>query len=243
MGKSTTAALLYTGGLCKNHIAMDVPSEAARLLAQPTRARLFAALQRLRRAATTDELAGELGLHVNGVRRQLERMDDAGLLERRRTRHGRGRPRDEWSIAVDASPLGGRPEAYADLAGWLARAIPAGPGRLRQIEKTGREIGRELAPDTPGELEEGFRQIFTALGFQPAIETDAGEELTCTLGNCPYRASVRANPAVVCALHKGITLGLLDELAPTARLSRFEPQDPELAGCVVEVVGVAPQRA
>ncbi len=215
---------------------MDVP-DYTNLLAQPTRVRLFEALQGLRRAASTEELARELGLHVNGVRRQLERMHEGGLVERRRATHGRGRPRDEWSIASGASPTGRRPEAYGELAGWLARSIPAGPGRLRQIEKAGREIGRELAPAESDDLKESFRQAFSALGFQPHLRVSAEGTLSCTLENCPYRSSVRQNPELICTLHKGITQGLLDELDPTGRLTRFEPRDPDQAGCLVEVSG------
>jgi hypothetical protein len=45
------------------------------------------------------------------------------------------------------------------------------------------------------------------------------------------------NQEVVCALHKGITSGLLAELLPTTRMTHFEPHDPEHAGCVVTVAG------
>src|ERR1035441_7457845 len=116
------------------------------LLAQPTRARLFALLGELKRAAGTVELAERLDLHPNGVRLHLERMEEAGLVARERARQARGRPRDAWTIAPDARPGGEPPSAYRDLGRWLARAIPARPGRLRDVEATGREIGRELAP-------------------------------------------------------------------------------------------------
>lgn len=203
-------------------------------LSQPTRARLFTELRELRRAASTEELAGALGLHVNGVRRHLEQLEAAGLLERRRTRHGRGRPRDEWAIAPDADPAGERPQAYTELSSWLARAIPPSPGRLRQVESTGRQIGRELAPAGAEDVATGVGDVFAALGFRPAIEPVGEAGFCCTLGSCPYRDSVPENPEVICALHRGITRGLLDELAPEARLERFEPHDPQRAGCVVE---------
>jgi hypothetical protein len=45
---------------------------------------------------------------------------------------------------------------------------------------------------------------------------------------------------VVCALHRGLTRGLLDELQPTARLTRFIPADPDEAGCLIEVEGFEP---
>ena len=121
--------MLYTARLCKTR-TMETPGPpAGDALAQPTRARLFELLQKLKCETSTEELAERLELHVNGVRRHLERLQEAGLVERHRRRHGRGRPRDRWSVAANANPGGERPRAYADLAGWLARAIPAGPGQ------------------------------------------------------------------------------------------------------------------
>ncbi|MGH2973897.1 MAG: helix-turn-helix transcriptional regulator [Solirubrobacterales bacterium] len=216
---------------------MDLPSPSGDVLAQPTRARLFAVLVELKRAAGTEELADRLDRHPNGVRRHLELMREAGLIERRRMRGKKGRPGDRWLVAPGAHPGGTRPKAYADLAGWLARAIPAGPVRLRQIERSGREIGRDLAPEDRDDPLDTFRRIVTALGFQPELAVRRDGEFVCRLGNCPYRDSVRENADVVCMLHRGITVGLLAELDPEAKLTRFEPHDPERAGCLVEVAG------
>ncbi|KAA0268567.1 MAG: hypothetical protein EDQ89_11200 [Acidobacteria bacterium] len=212
---------------------MDAPAEQA-LLGQPTRARLFSVLRELRRAASTEELASQVEMHVNGVRRHLERMHEGGLLERRRSRHGRGRPRDEWSIAPGASPDGGPPNGYADVARWLARSIPTGPGRLRQVEVTGREVGRDLVTGPTDDLAAAFRQTFSALGFQPEVE-DGEEAMTAKLCNCPYRDSAIENPEVICRLHRGLTVGVLETLDPDARVVRFEPHDPVRAGCMVEI--------
>lgn len=206
-------------------------------LAQPTRARLFALLEGLRRPGSTAELAMELGLHVNGVRRHLESMEAWGLIERRKVCRGRGRPRDEWTVAAGAEPGGMPPRRYADLAVWLARAIPAGPARLREVEKTGREIGRELAPSSSGKPIQAFRDALAALGFKPDLETRPDGDLRCRLCNCPYVESVRENADVVCTLHRGITAGLLDRLAPDATLARWEPHDPETAGCIADLSG------
>ncbi len=221
----------------RNSVPVDLPSPSGDVLAQPTRARLFALLVRLKRAAGTAELAARLDRHPNGIRRHLELMREAGLLERRRAQGKKGRPGDRWLVAAGAHPGGTRPEAYTDLAGWLARAIPAGPVRLREIERSGREIGRGLAPEDRHDPLESFRQIVAALGFQPELEVRRDGALVCRLGNCPYRDSVRENADVVCTLHRGITAGLVAELDPKAKLARFEPHDPERAGCLVEVAG------
>lgn len=213
---------------------MDLPP-AEDPLSQPTRARIFALLVELKEAARTDDLATRLGLHPNGVRVHLERLQEAGLVERRQERAGRGRPGDRWMVAPDARPAGESPSAYVNLAIWLARAIPAGPTRLREVERTGREIGRELAPKENGDPAEGLRQTLAALGFQPSMKVKADGGLTCRLDNCPYRDSVRENPDVVCTLHRGITAGVLEKLDPKAKLTGFEPHDPDRAGCLVEV--------
>jgi predicted ArsR family transcriptional regulator len=91
------------------------PIAADDVLAQPTRARLFALLGELKRPAGTVELAERVGLHANGVRVHLERMEQAGLVQRVRVRQGPGRPPDAWTIARDARPGGSPPRAYRDL--------------------------------------------------------------------------------------------------------------------------------
>jgi predicted ArsR family transcriptional regulator len=84
-------------------------------------------------------------------------------------------------------------DAYAELAAWLASAIPA-------QEK-------------------------------PA----AAGQLCFVLGNCPYRDAVRANQAVVCTLHRGLTRGMLDALQSGTGLRAFVPRDPDEAGCLIEI--------
>jgi predicted ArsR family transcriptional regulator len=227
--------------VCK-FLGVDTPFAVAPedLLSQPTRARLFALLGELKRAVGTVELAERLDLHPNGVRAHLERMQEAGLVARERAPQARGRPRDAWTIAADARPGGQPPRAYADLGRWLARAIPARPGRLRDVEAAGREIGRELAPrNSKTSATHALQSTLTALGFQPRLERDTPKRTTLCLGNCPYRDAVRENQPIVCTLHRGITLGLLDVLDPHAKLTDFVPRDPETAGCLIELSGTA----
>ncbi len=214
---------------------MDAPlvSSPDDVLAQPTRARLFAILGELKRPAGTVELAERLDLHPNGVRIHLERMQQAGLVERARVRDKRGRPPDAWTIAADARPGGSSPRAYQDLGRWLARALRARPRTLRGIEETGRQIGREIAPQGSGA--DAFEASLTALGFQPVAEAGDDDGVTFCLRNCPYRDAVHENQPAICALHKGLTRGLLDVLAPEVKLSAFVPHDPDKAGCLIEL--------
>lgn len=219
-------------------VASDAPDAPGDVLAQPTRARLFGRLAAHGGPVATKELAAELGLHPSGVRVHLERLHRAGLVQRQLISQTRGRPRHGWQVAPDARPGGAPPDAYRRLAGWLARSIPARPVRLREVERAGRELGRELAPERGGApAAETMGRTLTALGFAPQRTRSKGGEVTFTLGHCPYRDAVQENQEVVCTLHRGLTLGLLDALAPSARLTRFVPQEPQHAGCLMEVDG------
>jgi predicted ArsR family transcriptional regulator len=211
------------------------PRSADDVLAQPTRARLFALLVELKRSAGTAELATRLGLHPNGVRIHLERLETAGLVARAQVRAARGRPPDAWMIAPDARPHGEPPRAYRDLGRWLARAMSHGRLDQTELEETGREIGRELAPTDTAPGIDAVERVLSALGFQPRPAARAGETVALSLCNCPYRDAVRENQPAICALHKGLTAGLLEVLAPRAELAGFVPHDPDVAGCVVEI--------
>ena len=227
----------------KKLAAVDLPhGDGDDLLSQPTRRRLFALLGELGGAASTDALAERLALHPNGVRGHLKRMRDAGLLIHRRVPGPRGRPRDEWAISPGARPGGDRPQAYGALARWLARAIPATPARLAEIEATGRDIGRELAtPAAPPE--QTIPNVMVALGFQPDVDLSPHGSMSCTLRNCPYRDSVRENQPIICSLHRGLVRGLLDRVAPDATLERFVPHEPDEAGCEIEIGNLTPRVA
>jgi predicted ArsR family transcriptional regulator len=207
-------------------------------LSQPTRARLFALLGELRRPAGTAELAERLDLHPNGVRIHLERMEEAGLLERTRPPQPRGRPRDAWTVAADARPGGSAPSGYHDLGRWLARTLKTRPRGARSIEETGRQIGRELAPADAAGGADALQPALKALGFQPSVTSRGAGRRTVCLGNCPYRDAVRENQADICTLHRGITRGLLEIVAPEATLAEFVPRDPDTAGCLIELTGV-----
>ncbi|HEY2437716.1 MAG TPA: helix-turn-helix domain-containing protein [Solirubrobacteraceae bacterium] len=226
---------------------MDVPPlPDGDPLARDTRARLFELLGGLGRTATTDELATELDLHPNGVRRHLEVLQRAGLIRRDSVRQRRGRPKDGWTLDPDARPGGEPPRGYEELGRWLARAIPARAENLRQVEATGRGIGRELAATSaardeavPGSGLESFERAVTWLGFAPHSEATSESDadgVTYRLTNCPYRQAVAENQPVVCTLHRGILSGLLEKLEPDAEMTGFHPRDPKAAGCTVALL-------
>ena len=216
---------------------MDLPpAPGDDVLAEPTRARLFELLGELRRPATSDELSRLTGRHPNTVRVQLRRLADAGLVERTPVRQGHGRPRHMWALAATGRPTGRPAEDPGHLGRWLARALGTDSTSLGDVERTGAAIGRELAPtaDKRG-VSAAMNGTLTRMGFQPRSEALGADGVRFELGHCPYREAVRENPPVICALHRGITRGLLHRLDSRAALTDFVPRDPESAGCLIDI--------
>ena len=201
----------------------------------PLRAELFETLARLCRPATTQELAERIGRHHNTVRRQLQRLAEAGLVERRVIQQARGRPRDSWAVIAAAMPEGRPPDSHRQLSRWLARAL-AGRGDLASIEDTGREIGRELVENGNGRpVADSLLDALAALGFVPRAEPHTPDRTRFVLRNCPYREAVLQNQPAICGLHRGITRGLLDRLSPRAELTGFVAKHPLEAGCLIDI--------
>ena len=173
--------------LCKA-VAVDAPRQSDDALAQPTRARLFALLGELRRPAPTIELAERLGLHPNGVRAHLERLQDAGLVRRERERLC------AWPAARQLGDQPGgaarRPFPRLCRAGPLAGAVAR--RRPHQVfAKSRPPDGRSAASFRPAMLRprasSQLHDALTSLGFQPEREPVVGDRLTYRLRNCPYR--------------------------------------------------------
>jgi len=204
-------------------------------LDQPTAARLFSLLVASRGRVGTAELAERANVHPNSARLHLRRLAAAGLVRRSREGTGPGRPRHLWSVAPGALIEGESPVAYRELAGWLGQALTANGVGTTQIEDAGEAIGRASAPRAAMRSSaEVLEAALAAMGFRPRCEQH-GSRTTFTLANCPYREAAKAQPGVVCVLHRGIARGLVGAIEPAARLTRFEIKDADTAGCVVEI--------
>jgi predicted ArsR family transcriptional regulator len=205
-------------------------------MSQRTRAAIVRLLGDLRRPARTDEIADRLRRHPNSIRNHLERLEAAGLVDRLTVSRTRGRPHFEWTLPADPVPGREPPTAYRDLARWLARATATGNTELGDIEATGRAIGRETSPSDASESPPAaLRTVLAALGFQPTRSDEADGRTNYSLRNCPYRDVVAETQPLVCVLHRGITSGLLERLAPGSELVAFVPQEPHVAGCLIAV--------
>ncbi len=209
----------------------------------PTETRLVALLRTAGAPLDTASIAAGVGLHPNGVRLQLQRMERRGLVGSEPARGAVGRPRTLWRLLPRAIAEADLPHTGWAMARSLARAIPATPARLKEVERAGEQMGAELAQDlgaaTGADKRDAVGQALAALGFDPERHDD-GSISRYRLRTCPYAEAVRENPAVVCTLHRGVVRGVLDRIAPTAELTGFEPRPPDVAGCIVEITSATP---
>ncbi len=216
------------------------PAEA---LAQPSRRRIAEALSGAPHGLTPFEVAEEVGLHHNAVRRHLDVLARAGVVRsEREAAAGRpGRPSRRYRLVATE----GLAEAgHRELVRLLVELIRRTGASEQDVEAFGRDEGRLLGHGRPADA--GLAAILAGLGFAPDdVTEDAARkrgELDLRLRRCPFAEAVLAEGGhLVCALHRGLTLGLLDAAEPDAYLAAFDVRDPIAAGCRVLVRGLPPR--
>jgi predicted ArsR family transcriptional regulator len=216
------------------------PAEA---LAQPSRRRIAEILSGSPEGLTPFEIATEVGLHHNAVRRHLDVLARAGVVRSARDpAAGRpGRPSRRYRLVATE----GLAEAgHRELVRLLVELIRRTGASEQDVEAFGRDEGRLLGHGRPGH--DGLNTILAGLGFAPDdVTEDAARkrgELDLRLRRCPFAEAVLAEGGhLVCALHRGLTLGVLDAAEPDAHLAAFDVRDPIAAGCRVLVRGLPPR--
>lgn len=210
--------------------ASDLRNLRYRALADPNRRHLLRILDDARDPMTLADLAAPLGLHVNTIRDHLDLMERAGLVERATMpRETPGRPRVVFrSLPRDArAPTA---EGYRFLAEILASSIqstsddPSGTAR-----NAGRAWGHFLAdrppasqPVAPADAVEQIVMTLAELGFEPeAVESDGTAEVR--LHDCPFREIALTRGDIVCSIHEGLLMGMLDEMGGTVGVDALEP--------------------
>lgn len=202
----------------------------------PTRARVLGTLQDLRFPSTAAEVAERLGIHLNTARFHLDALVSSGLADRaREDRRRPGRPQIHYAATQFAPQTAHR--SYRLLAEILSRHLArhaADPHR-EGIE-AGRDYGRFIAAASergpwkgrPG-ADDAVATVVAALdeiGFdsrQVPDESNTTGDATVEVTNCPFLEVAEGHLDVVCAVHRGIMEGMLDELGAAARVERLDP--------------------
>ena len=202
---------------------VETARDVHRALGDPTRSRLLELLDTAPDGLSVADLARRLGLHANTVRSHLEVLERVELVGRRSAEpNGPGRPAGRF-VALPA----GRDERRADehelLAGALAGALDGVADGPALAEAAGRGWGRylveRLPPDAPDEDRVGrATDLLARRGFAPVLD---GARIH--MHRCPFRELAERHPDVVCALHRGLLNGALEEVDAAVRVRELVP--------------------
>ena len=191
------------------------PLDVLKALGDNTRYAIYLELVRSPLPRSTAEVAESLGLHVNTVRPQMERMREVGLLDVAPDHRGSpGRPQHRYSVAADAPSLGLEPPTFPALARMLAGVIARGGLDVDDVLAAGREqgaieAGGATATDV-GSCVAALVRVLARYGFDPEVVLDDDGGATVGFAHCPFRELAEAQPALVCGLHRGLVEGVVD---------------------------------
>lgn len=210
---------------------LSVDTRTHRALAGASRVRVLEFLRTVARPVSAPEAAEQVGLHPNTVRLHLERLADAGLVERT-TEHrtGPGRPRLLFAarpVPSDASTRSEDGEGYRTLAGILAGQLAQRSAAPEEAARAGaawaRSLPQEFRGQAPASAERATGQLvhlMDRLGFAPSTPV-AGAPIE--LHRCPFSEVAAQHPDVVCGVHLGLIEAVLDDLDAPLRAARLEP--------------------
>jgi len=182
-------------------------------LADPRRSRIVDELRGQRDGLDTEQLARAIELHPNTVRWHLGILGDAGIVESQtEPRTGPGRPRILYRLTPEGTAQGR--EEYRLLATILSSTLAGQEDGPRRAEDSGRAWGRYLvrgpAPGRRVDDREAVVEVLRLLeeqGFDPDADgTDV------RMHRCPFHDLAEQHPEVVCAVHRGLISGALEEL-------------------------------
>lgn len=189
------------------------PSAATAVELTPARMRVLRAVNSFNRPATVVQIAATVGGHPNTSRVHLEELASEGYIDcEPEPPRGRGRPALRYSI----SPLGRtKLTAPSDidhraLAQALAQqcVLTRDPQMARQLGSLWARALISTLPDDQDDLLQHLVDLLASMGFSPEVSEDRTSVL---LHTCPLVEEARQDPDMVCAMHRSLIAGAMEE--------------------------------
>jgi predicted ArsR family transcriptional regulator len=180
-------------------------------LGDPTRRAIFKYVAEADEAVTATDVGATFGVHRTVARSHLEKLTESGLLVSDFLhRPEGGRPPKVYRRSDTRLDLQEPVRQYQMLAELLLGALELfGEAGELLVADIGRDFGRRLVADTPGDasLQERLRPL-ERIGAEFTVEV-AGDSVTVAAGNCLFREVATRRPRLVCLLDQAIVGGLL----------------------------------
>lgn len=208
--------------------------QQARALGDPTRHRIFRAVEAAAEPVTVAELTDAFGFNHNAIRQHLALLCRAGLIvEDLAPPSGRGRRRLRYRVAPAAAAAWGGENPYEQLALLLVEVVRSGRSpRDVGFDAGRRAVARRRTRDT--DPLETLVDLVARQGFQPTV-SGGGDRADIVLGRCPFAAAAAADPATVCDLHRGLAEGMADALDGALAVTDLAARNPKRAGCRIRL--------
>lgn len=169
------------------------------------------------------ELSQHSGWHENTVRGHLHALWKDGYLTRQpdEERHGRGRPSWLWQMNA-RKPMA----PYIALATTLADSLSrTSENPAAEAREAGRSWGRALSQGLPRvstreDAQTVVVDVMRDQGFAPQQDAD---DSVITLNQCPLAEAAAHNSTVVCAVHLGMVVGVLESVGIEDDGSELQP--------------------
>ena len=206
---------------------MSGVQEQARALGDPTRHAIFRHLAQSSTPITVAELTDRFALNHNAIRQHLAKLVAAGLVtEERAPAAGPGRPRLLYSVNPAADSRWGVTGPYERLATLLTEVIRSGETPVEIGRRAGRRDAADLTEDGPSEA---LMNVAARGGFEPTMHR-RGDDVEVLLHTCPFANAALADPEIVCELHRGIAIGVAEELGGMT-IDGLDRTDPRYSPC------------
>ena len=213
----------------------DADLDAAAVLADPVRRRLYDAVARTGRETSRDEAAKAVHVDRSLAAFHLDKLVEAGFLEvsfRRlsgRAGPGAGRPSKLYRRSSRQLSLTLPARRYDTAAGVFATAIERSGSRsvARAVTEAARAFGerlgeeiRALAGSRPDrdKLAGATERVLAKNGFEPFHDGDV-----VRLRNCPFDALASEHRDLVCGMNLALMDGLVERSGAKGLAACFEP--------------------
>jgi predicted ArsR family transcriptional regulator len=170
-------------------------------------------------SSSVQQLAAHFKLHPNAVRQHLGKLEEAGLVASETGRPaGFGRPQRMYKLKGPFHDSQLLPRDYRLLSEMLLEFVASKGISAADIKAFGGEWGKRRvktqldqssSPRSSEEIARIMSNLFSGLGFEPALRSVSDQTIDLRLHNCIFREVVEFHPDLVCAMLHGVLEGML----------------------------------